>query len=241
MEKEKLGAYIAARRKETGLTQKELAAALHVTDKAVSKWERAISYPDITLIEPLAAALGVSVERLMTCGGAEEDGGADALLQVSKASLGRAKLWSFCKGVVWPMVLLAMALFAAVTGFRRSAEEAKLYFAPPAVLAQRTEEGGGSGLVSVDRYGISARKSRLCGCEELGTLNLMDGTLTVETASKRGDVKLLLLNEENDAAYCAELPEGETALQLVPGSYRVVLVGYWYTGRVAVDTGGLVI
>ena len=46
MNKEQLGAFIGARRKEQNMTQKDLAVHLHVTDKAVSKWERGLSYPD---------------------------------------------------------------------------------------------------------------------------------------------------------------------------------------------------
>lgn len=65
MEKEKFGAYIAQLRKEKGLTQSELAAKLHVTDKAVSKWERGVGFPDISNVEPLANALGVSVAEVM--------------------------------------------------------------------------------------------------------------------------------------------------------------------------------
>ena len=53
-------------REERGLTQRALAEALGVTDKAVSKWETARGLPDITLVEPLAQALGVSVAELLT-------------------------------------------------------------------------------------------------------------------------------------------------------------------------------
>ena len=38
-----------------------------MTDKAVSKWERSLSYPDVTLLEPLAAALAMNVEELLSC------------------------------------------------------------------------------------------------------------------------------------------------------------------------------
>ena len=61
----KTGVFIAAVRREQNMTQAELAARLHVTDKAVSKWERGAGLPDISLIEPLAAALDVSVLELM--------------------------------------------------------------------------------------------------------------------------------------------------------------------------------
>ncbi len=53
-------------REKKGFTQAELADKLGVTDKAISKWETAKGLPDITLIEPLAKALSVSVMELMT-------------------------------------------------------------------------------------------------------------------------------------------------------------------------------
>ena len=59
------GNMIAARRKELGFTQKELAERLHVTDKAVSKWERGINFPDIALLDKIAAELQFSVIDLL--------------------------------------------------------------------------------------------------------------------------------------------------------------------------------
>ena len=53
-------------REERGLTQGKLAEAIGVTDKAVSKWETSRGLPDISLVEPLASALGVSVAELLT-------------------------------------------------------------------------------------------------------------------------------------------------------------------------------
>ena len=67
MDKQTFGAYIAEKRKELGMTQVQLADKLHVTDKAVSKWERGLSYPDVTLLEPLAEALSVSIGELLHC------------------------------------------------------------------------------------------------------------------------------------------------------------------------------
>lgn len=65
MDAKKVGEHIAVLRKEKGLTQLELALQLHVTDKAVSRWERGVGLPDIQTIEPLAAALGVDVLEVM--------------------------------------------------------------------------------------------------------------------------------------------------------------------------------
>lgn len=73
MDREMLGRFIAQRRKELNLTQRELAEALHVTDKAVSKWERGAGCPDISLLEPLAEALELSVDQLLTYQTAPEE------------------------------------------------------------------------------------------------------------------------------------------------------------------------
>lgn len=67
MDKQSFGKYIAENRKQLGMTQVQLAEKLHVTDKAVSKWERGLSYPDVTLLEPLAEALSVSIGELLHC------------------------------------------------------------------------------------------------------------------------------------------------------------------------------
>lgn len=60
------GTTIRALREKKGLTQKQLADRLSVSDKTVSKWETRRGLPDITLLEPLAAALGVSVAELLS-------------------------------------------------------------------------------------------------------------------------------------------------------------------------------
>ena len=63
--KKTLGMMIAELRKGKGLTQLELAEKMGVTDKAVSKWERDLSCPDINSLPNLADILGVSVDELM--------------------------------------------------------------------------------------------------------------------------------------------------------------------------------
>ena len=65
MDNQKLGIFITELRKEKGLTQAQLAQKLNVTDKAVSKWERGVGFPDIKLLEPLADVLDISLLELM--------------------------------------------------------------------------------------------------------------------------------------------------------------------------------
>ena len=65
MDARNTGVLIAGRRKALGLTQKQLAERLLVSDKAVSKWENGASYPEVTLLPPLAQILGLTVDELL--------------------------------------------------------------------------------------------------------------------------------------------------------------------------------
>ena len=65
MNTEKMGRFIAERRKDKHMTQKDFARMLNITDKAVSKWERGISCPDISLLPSVADILGVTIHELL--------------------------------------------------------------------------------------------------------------------------------------------------------------------------------
>ena len=65
MASKSMGEIISALRREKGLTQKEIADMLRITDKAVSKWERDLACPDTQTIPKLAQILGISVEELL--------------------------------------------------------------------------------------------------------------------------------------------------------------------------------
>jgi len=65
MDPQRFGAFLAQLRKEKNMTQAELARHLQVTDKAVSRWERGLGFPDIHTLEPLAQTLGITVVELM--------------------------------------------------------------------------------------------------------------------------------------------------------------------------------
>ena len=66
MNVKKVGEYIKQKRKEKKLTQKELAEKLSITDRAISKWERGICCPDISILKELSSILGVSVNELLS-------------------------------------------------------------------------------------------------------------------------------------------------------------------------------
>ena len=65
MDAKTFGTFISKIRKENHMTQAELAEKISVTDKAVSRWERGLGFPDINTLEPLAEALGITLIELM--------------------------------------------------------------------------------------------------------------------------------------------------------------------------------
>ncbi len=68
MNQEKIGKFIAELRKESNMTQIELANKLGVTDRAVSKWENGRGLPDVSLFEPLCKEFNISVNELLKGG-----------------------------------------------------------------------------------------------------------------------------------------------------------------------------
>ncbi len=65
MEKRTIGSFIAALRKANGMTQKELAEHLNVSDKTISRWERNDGTPDLSLIPTIAEIFGVTCDELL--------------------------------------------------------------------------------------------------------------------------------------------------------------------------------
>ncbi len=66
MDSQKTGRLIAALRREKGWTQKQLAEAMHLSDRTVSKWERGAGCPELSLLPELSGLLGVAVEHLLS-------------------------------------------------------------------------------------------------------------------------------------------------------------------------------
>ena len=104
MKKQTFGNMIAALRKENGMTQLELAEKMGVTDKAVSKWERDLSLPDVSSFPKLAEIFDVSVDELMQVkSGAKENAGQAGIAGIVQIAL---------KGVALAMGVAVVALSA---------------------------------------------------------------------------------------------------------------------------------
>lgn len=122
MEAAELGEFIATIRKEKQLTQAELARKLNVTDKAVSRWERGLGFPDINTLEPLADALGITLTQLMNCSKEiEEDSDNEIIASLDiaqkqrKVTLKRLVTGSLCSIIGIAAILYAIKLFLTHT------------------------------------------------------------------------------------------------------------------------------
>lgn len=108
----KTGRLIAAARRKKNLTQLQLAEQLHVTDRAVSKWERGRSFPDVGQLEPLCEALGLSLNELIR--GEEAKEGDEAatpheLLSLTGELLRRKELRLRLLSAILAVILLLLA------------------------------------------------------------------------------------------------------------------------------------
>ncbi len=81
------GNLIAELRREAGFTQKTLAEALHITDKAISKWERGLSLPDVSLLPRLSLLLGADLSLLLAPPGKRPHEGWKGLIDLRKSSV----------------------------------------------------------------------------------------------------------------------------------------------------------
>ena len=90
MSNKTFGEMISSLRKERNMTQNDLAEKMNVTDKAVSKWERNLSCPDVNSILKLAEILGVSVEELINAQTKQDNGQIDDIINIALIGVGLA-------------------------------------------------------------------------------------------------------------------------------------------------------
>ena len=79
----KIGKYIAGKRKSLGMTQKQLAEKLGMSDKSVSKWERGVCLPDVSVYKELCSILGISLNEFL----AGEDIAQENIIQKSETNI----------------------------------------------------------------------------------------------------------------------------------------------------------
>lgn len=111
MDAKEVGNKIAAIRKEKGWTQKEIAERLYVSTAAVSKWERGLNYPDLSLMEPLAELLEISVAELLGVVNQSEESIIKNITEISREEKARVTL-NIRKKVA--CIIGTMAIFFAV-------------------------------------------------------------------------------------------------------------------------------
>lgn len=114
----KIGKYIAGKRKEVGLTQRQLADKLGMSDKSVSKWERGVCLPDVALYSDLCGILGISINEFL----AGEDIPQESVVQkseeniigVATASKHRQKKLKSVIGILLAVSILALSVIGVM-------------------------------------------------------------------------------------------------------------------------------
>ena len=128
----KIGKYIAEKRKALGMTQKQLAEQLGMSDKSVSKWERGICLPDVSVYLELCKILGITINEFLAGEDISEENltekSEDNLIQVAKDSKHRQK---HLKSMIAVLALTAvLAIAAAGVMWYRSVRTPKNFIAP---------------------------------------------------------------------------------------------------------------
>ena len=132
MDSIEVGARIAASRKKKELTQKQLADLLHVTDKAVSKWECGKNFPDLTLLEALATALDTTPAVLL---GLNEKSGDEALSAATVLYQDQRRRWlRELKNRACLLLAYGITLVVVLVWLSRCLDERMIYGLPQALI-----------------------------------------------------------------------------------------------------------
>ena len=123
MDQIKIGAFIAANRKKLGLTQVQLAEQLGVSNKSVSKWERGVCLPDVSLYQPLCEILDITLTEFFAGEKLSEETlvqrTEETIMEVSmkgKQNVDKLKKWLIAASVIVLISLLCMLYFFYKTG-----------------------------------------------------------------------------------------------------------------------------
>lgn len=114
----KIGKYIAGKRKVLGMTQKQLAEKLNMSDKSVSKWERGICLPDVSVYMELCEILGISINEFLAGEDIDaenvEKKSEDNIIQVTKDSKKKQKNLKSILAVVTTFAVIMVLVLGAV-------------------------------------------------------------------------------------------------------------------------------
>lgn len=205
MDQIKTGKFIAELRKERGLTQKQLAEKLGISDKTISKWERGNGMPEVSLMMPLCEALEISVNELLSgerltaeqySGKAEENMMVLIRERGQKESVGILFLWLGIAAVILFLYLMGTAL-QAEPGYYFDLANLFFLLGITIIMLLVTRMGGDF----LRAFGFVFRKSENVHVEELKKAE--QAVRFVETVQLRGAfligtfVLLDLLHSEN--------------------------------------------
>lgn len=114
----KIGKYIAGKRKALGMTQKQLAEKLNMSDKSVSKWERGVCLPDVSVYMELCEILGISINEFLAGEDIDaenvEKKSEDNIIQVTKDSKKKQKNLKSILAVVTTFAVIMVLVLGAV-------------------------------------------------------------------------------------------------------------------------------
>ena len=114
----KIGKYIAGKRKALGMTQKQLAEKLNMSDKSVSKWERGICLPDVSVYMELCEILGISINEFLAGEDIDaenvEKKSEDNIIQVTKDGKKKQKNLKSILAVVTTFAVIMVLVLGAV-------------------------------------------------------------------------------------------------------------------------------
>ena len=204
MDNNKVGKFIASLRKEKGLTQQELGDKLFVTDKAVSKWERGLSFPDITILEKLAFELNVDVSEIL-CGEhgkkkriniQEEIDRAIAIVEenrIQKKKETKRKMKKICIELLLFFTLIFLLLII------------RYQYYHPSIIKEGNNhyEIGMFGISNLEKDGLDEFINIMSKTKEVKNLNSNIASLSIEL-SKNGNIKKIDMSVDyfdNDYSY----------------------------------------
>lgn len=153
MDAEYTGKRILSLRKEKGWTQKDLAQQLHVTDKAISKWERGINFPDLSLFETLADVLETSVSDLLGIENSSTEKLLEAVTRISEEE--KDTLKREFRNRIWLSIIIEVFIFISQICVSKILADHQLYGSPQILTAGMAGFTGlliGNGIYLLKKY-----------------------------------------------------------------------------------------